>query len=404
MSGVIVIVRSVVPLIVALVLCRCAGTQTSSVLSTVVEESQPKPVPMKAVFKNIQVLKGVPSTELLPIMNFMRSSLGVRCEYCHVAENGKYWLDEKAEKQRARSRRLIGKVGRHLHKASASCALVGELRLPPQLDLQPAPPQVSWEDAGNGLVAVTILGTYAPGTAVVIGSSLIGTGSPAYFYDPQKIRVLVPAAQLLQTNEIELEEQGGTQRLVLNKKDQAGKLVVIKASARPLTSTDSLVEVRYTVAQEGQGDPHLQPLALVGGTAFGLSDNPIVVTKKECMTPGNDTSCTLTFRAPTALVRSARKVKLRQLFFGSLADPNEAKIDIPNDLTAQKLVTVAKTTDCTLFAVQGSGLADPPDPAKPKVKVIIADKELKSKTDVDPKSRCHFSAANAPASNNKEKR
>lgn len=269
----------------------------------------------------------------------------------------------------------------------------------PQFDLQPAAPQVSWEDAGNGLVAVTILGTYAPGTAVVIGSSLIGTGSPSYFYDPQKIRILVPAAQLLQTNEIELEEQGGKQRLVLNKVDQEGKLEVKKASARPLTSTDSLVEVEYQVAQRPQGgsDPHLQPLALVGGTAFGLSDNPIVVKNNLCMIPGRTESCALTFRAPTALVRSARKVKLRQLFFGSLTDPNEAQIDIPNDSTAQKLITVAKSADCTLFAVQGSGLAEQ------NVKVIIGDKELKPKKDVDAKSRCDFSAATAHTSEDKKK-
>src|SRR5262249_45492649 len=58
--------------------------------------------PAEAVYKNIQVLKGVPSSQLLPVMHFMRSSLGVRCEFCHIAENGKYQLDEKPAKGRAR--------------------------------------------------------------------------------------------------------------------------------------------------------------------------------------------------------------------------------------------------------------------------------------------------------------
>jgi len=62
---------------------------------------------MEAAFQNIQVLKGVPSTELPAIMHFMRASLGVRCEYCHVAEEGKYRLDEKKEKQRAREMILM---------------------------------------------------------------------------------------------------------------------------------------------------------------------------------------------------------------------------------------------------------------------------------------------------------
>src|SRR5260370_33110461 len=35
-------------------------------------------------------------------MHFMRTSLGVRCDYCHVAENGKYWMDDKPAKQTAR--------------------------------------------------------------------------------------------------------------------------------------------------------------------------------------------------------------------------------------------------------------------------------------------------------------
>ena len=215
------------------------------------------------------------------------------------------------------------------------------------------------------------------------------------FMIPQKIRVLVPAAQLLQTNEIELEEQGGKQSLVRNSADLPGKLAVISASARPLTSTDSLVQIQYTVAQQGQGDTHLQPLALVGGTAFGLSDNPIVVKEKACMSPGSVTPCTLSFRPLPALVRSARKVKLRQLFFGSLTDPNEAHIDIPNDSTAQKVVTVAKSGDCTSSRFRGARLAEQ------NVKVIIGDKELKPKKAGDP--RCDFSGANAPASTDKKK-
>jgi hypothetical protein len=58
--------------------------------------------PAEQAFKNIKVLKGVPSSQLLTVMHFMRASLGVRCDYCHVAENGKYHLDDKPAKQTAR--------------------------------------------------------------------------------------------------------------------------------------------------------------------------------------------------------------------------------------------------------------------------------------------------------------
>jgi hypothetical protein len=51
-------------------------------------------------FGNVQVLKGV--RDLLPTMHFIRASLGVRCDYCHVTELNKYRLDDKPAKIRAR--------------------------------------------------------------------------------------------------------------------------------------------------------------------------------------------------------------------------------------------------------------------------------------------------------------
>ena len=91
-------------LVVLLISSTCVAQNSGSSASGRIEvaSSPPRPQPMEKVFKNIQALKGVPSTELLQIMHFMRSSLGVRCEYCHVAENDKYQLDVKKEKQRAR--------------------------------------------------------------------------------------------------------------------------------------------------------------------------------------------------------------------------------------------------------------------------------------------------------------
>jgi hypothetical protein len=58
--------------------------------------------PAEQVNKNIQALKGLPNSQLLTVMHLMRTSLGVRCDYCHIAENGKYWMDDKPPKQVAR--------------------------------------------------------------------------------------------------------------------------------------------------------------------------------------------------------------------------------------------------------------------------------------------------------------
>jgi photosynthetic reaction center cytochrome c subunit len=52
------------------------------------------------VFKNVQVLKDVPSDQLIPAMQFITSSLGVQCSYCHV-ENA-FDKDDKKTKQTAR--------------------------------------------------------------------------------------------------------------------------------------------------------------------------------------------------------------------------------------------------------------------------------------------------------------
>jgi len=52
------------------------------------------------VFKNIQVLKGIPSDQLIPAMQFISSSLGVQCDFCHMA--GAFEKDDKKPKQTAR--------------------------------------------------------------------------------------------------------------------------------------------------------------------------------------------------------------------------------------------------------------------------------------------------------------
>lgn len=57
--------------------------------------------PAEKVFKNIQVLKGVPASRLLAIMSFGYSrSLGVDCTHCHTP--GKWESEDKTQKQTAR--------------------------------------------------------------------------------------------------------------------------------------------------------------------------------------------------------------------------------------------------------------------------------------------------------------
>jgi hypothetical protein len=52
-------------------------------------------------FKNIQVLKDIPASELIPSMRYVAASLGVGCDYCHQADH--FDNDDKPTKQRARN-------------------------------------------------------------------------------------------------------------------------------------------------------------------------------------------------------------------------------------------------------------------------------------------------------------
>ena len=51
------------------------------------------------VYKNIQVFKGLPASQLQTVMAFMAGSLGVKCSHCH---SGPFEKDDKPEKQTAR--------------------------------------------------------------------------------------------------------------------------------------------------------------------------------------------------------------------------------------------------------------------------------------------------------------
>ena len=67
--------------------------------------------PVEQTRKNIKVLKGLPESQLFPLMNFVAASLGVRCDFCHVKQgkdpktgfdNWVWESDDKPEKNTAR--------------------------------------------------------------------------------------------------------------------------------------------------------------------------------------------------------------------------------------------------------------------------------------------------------------
>src|SRR5262245_52854963 len=49
---------------------------------------------MEQKYKNIQVLKGLPASQMRPMMNYISASLGVNCAFCHV-KTGDQWEFDK---------------------------------------------------------------------------------------------------------------------------------------------------------------------------------------------------------------------------------------------------------------------------------------------------------------------
>ncbi|MEW6735479.1 MAG: c-type cytochrome [Acidobacteriota bacterium] len=67
------------------------------------KESKPTSEPVEKAYKNIQVLKGLPSDQLMVVMKSFTESLGVSCTHCHVSMSvDEADKDDKPAKQTAR--------------------------------------------------------------------------------------------------------------------------------------------------------------------------------------------------------------------------------------------------------------------------------------------------------------
>ena len=76
-------------------------------LPAAAQTAQPEgPVMVEDVFKNVQVLKGIPVGEFMDTMGFVSAALGLNCTACHVAESLQDWsrfADDVPRKQMARA-------------------------------------------------------------------------------------------------------------------------------------------------------------------------------------------------------------------------------------------------------------------------------------------------------------
>jgi photosynthetic reaction center cytochrome c subunit len=78
---------------------------------TIVKAQAPEKAPLSdEVFKNVQVMKGIPVDQFMATMGFFAASLGMSCEDCHMADD-RNWAGFAADNTRKRmARRMIQMV------------------------------------------------------------------------------------------------------------------------------------------------------------------------------------------------------------------------------------------------------------------------------------------------------
>jgi hypothetical protein len=70
------------------------------------------------VFKNVQLLKGIPVSEFMATMGFFSASLGLNCVYCHVADSLQDWQKFAEDVPRKRMARVMIQMVNTINKSN----------------------------------------------------------------------------------------------------------------------------------------------------------------------------------------------------------------------------------------------------------------------------------------------
>lgn len=106
--------------------------------------------------KNVKLLGDLPVSQFIPVMNYFASSLGRRCNFCHVNTNGQwdYAADTKPEKNTAREMiKMVLDTNRTFFKGNTevSCYLCHRGRNSPQgVPTLPLPAPPAGQGGGGG--------------------------------------------------------------------------------------------------------------------------------------------------------------------------------------------------------------------------------------------------------------
>jgi photosynthetic reaction center cytochrome c subunit len=84
--------------------------EAQALAQKIAQQTAQKPLMAEEVFKNVQILKGIPVNQFMETMGFFAASLGLNCVYCHVPESLENWerfADDVPRKRMARNMMLM---------------------------------------------------------------------------------------------------------------------------------------------------------------------------------------------------------------------------------------------------------------------------------------------------------
>src|SRR5712672_2990765 len=74
------------------------------------DQTKEQPKTVELVKKNIQVLKGMPASQLSMVMDYFAASLGVHCDHCHVIDATGWYMDKDDKPTKQTARKMIKMV------------------------------------------------------------------------------------------------------------------------------------------------------------------------------------------------------------------------------------------------------------------------------------------------------
>ncbi len=172
---------------------------------------------------------------------------------------------------------------------------------------------VTWQDAGNGILKVTAQGNLlAPGLTVMSGGSSISES----VFEGRTLQFFATARDLIRNGDMNIVGEDGqlVPVTVPLSRDGSCECDIKKATleAAPLPDGNSAVKlvVKFGAGIDAEHDDVPRPLVLIGDDVYGLKEKPYL--DRKCSN-GCGPTCTFHFQASTDSLRAGEKFLVRDI-------------------------------------------------------------------------------------------